>query len=133
MMTLLEVKAGMQKQFDKLIGKAVTLYTEEGPQVGIVEKADAKGVTLKPLPKKNRKGLDVEHVFFGGGFYPYRGLYGFGGAGVGVGVGVGIGAGVGFGGYGYRPFGYGLGGYGGYGGYGGFGGFGYRPFGGLFW
>lgn len=102
----------MKQQFEKLVGQALTLHTDKGMVVGILQEVTDEGLILKPLPTKDAKGLDVEHVYFGGGFYPWRGFgyggypgygfgypgFGYGGLGVGVGVGVGVGAGFGFGG-----------------------------------
>lgn len=108
----------MKEHLQKQLGKPVALYTQDGVEVGILEEVTDKGVKLRPLPKQNRNGLDVEHVFFGGGFYPWGGI--FGGAGIGVGVGAGFGTGF-FGG-GFRPFFP----------YGGYRPWGFRPFGGGF-
>lgn len=105
----------MKHQLEKVVGQTVALQTKEGLVVGILEKVTDQGIYLKALPKKDRHGLDVEHVFFGGGYYPYGGFgypgfgygypgLGFGGVGFGAGIGVGVGFGAGIG-YGFRrPF-----------------------------
>jgi hypothetical protein len=118
----LEVEA-MKKQLDKMVGQVIALHTAKGIEVGVLEKVTSEGVILRKLAKKDAKDrVNAENVYFGGGYFPYRGMYGYGypgygygggyggygyggiGAGIGIGVGVGIGAGFGGGyGYGYRP------------------------------
>ncbi len=107
----------MQRKFKKLVGQAVTIRTNKGVHVGIVEKASAKGVVLRQIPMRSDDRLDAEHVFFGGGFLPYGGMLGLGGVGLGVGVGAfaGAAAGVGIGGGLGGGFGGGFGGGLGYG------------------
>lgn len=112
----------MKKQLEKMVGQVIAVQTAKGIEVGVLEKVTSEGITLGKVSKKDAKDLvKAENVYWGRGFYPYRGFgypgygfgypgygYGFGGvgvgAGIGVGVGVGVGVGAGFGGgFGYGP------------------------------
>jgi hypothetical protein len=105
-----------KQQLDKMVGQVVALHTAKGIEVGVLENVTKDGVTLRKPSKKDVKDMvQAENVYWGGGYYPYRGMYGMGypgygygypgmGYGYGAGVGVGVGVGVGFG-AGYRsPF-----------------------------
>ncbi|MGZ4135820.1 MAG: hypothetical protein ACXVPC_11720, partial [Tumebacillaceae bacterium] len=85
-------------QLDKMVGHVVALHTAKGIEVGVLEKVTKDGVTLRKLSQKDTKDMvQAENVYWGGGFYPRRGIYGMGFPGVGFGGGFGGGFGAGFG------------------------------------
>lgn len=100
----------MKHQLENKIGQVIVLYTKKGMQVGILEEVTEEGITLKELPKAEQKGIAAEHVFWGRGFFPWRGFVG--GAALDFGLGFGTGFATGYGypyggyGYGYPSYGY---------------------------